>query len=76
MFSGPWSFNIDASLTKKVKLTEREVLTLRMEAFNAPNHPTFWVGDQNINSTAPAFGTVAGTLFAARVMEFGAHLSF
>jgi hypothetical protein len=76
MFSGPWAFNIDMSLTKNVKLTEHENLTLRMEAFNAPNHATFWVGDQNINSTSPAFGTISNMLFSPRIMEFGAHLSF
>ena len=76
MFSGPWTFNIDMSLTKKVSITEREVLTLRMEAFNAPNHPTFWVGDQNINSTSPFFGTITSNFYSPRVMEFGAHLSF
>jgi hypothetical protein len=74
-FSGPWLFNIDMSLTKNVKLTERENLVLRWEAFNAPNHPSFWAGDQNINSSARHFGTVAG-VFSPRIMEFGAHLTF
>ena len=76
LFSGPWAFNIDMSVTKNVKITEHENLTLRMEAFNAPNHPTFWAGDQNINATAPAFGTISNLLFSPRIMEFGAHLSF
>ena len=75
MFDGPWMFNIDMSLTKNVKITERENLVLRMEAFNAPNHPNFWAGDQNINSTSPHFGTVASD-FSTRIMEFGAHLTF
>jgi hypothetical protein len=76
MFSGPWTFNIDMSLSKNVRITEHENLVLRMEAFNAPNHPTFWVGDQNINSTSPAFGTITSTFYNPRVMEFGAHLNF
>jgi hypothetical protein len=76
MFSGPWTFNIDMSLTKNVKITEHANLRLRMEAFNAPNHPTFWSGDQNINSTSPSFGTITSTFFSPRVMEFGAHLNF
>jgi hypothetical protein len=75
MFSGPWFFNLDASLTKNVKITERDSLVLRMEAFNALNHPSFWAGDQNINSTTPSFGTVAG-VFQPRIMEFGAHFTF
>jgi hypothetical protein len=76
MFSGPWAFNIDMSLTKRVNITERENLVLRMEAFNAPNHPTFWSGDQNINSTSPSFGTITNMLFSPRIMEFGAHFNF
>ena len=74
-FSGPWLFNIDMSLSKSVKITERESLELRMEAFNALNHPSFFAGDQNINSTIPSFGTVAG-VFQPRIMEFGAHFNF
>jgi hypothetical protein len=75
-FSGPWTFNIDMSLSNKVRITEHANLRLRMEAFNAPNHPTFWPGDQNINSTSPAFGTITSTFYNPRVMEFGAHLNF
>ena len=75
-FSGPWTFNIDMSLSKIVKITERENLLLRMEAFNAPNHATFYVGDQNINSTSPGFGAITSMFYTPRVMEFGAHLNF
>jgi len=75
-FSGPWTFNIDMSLAKKVKITERQSLLLRMDALNAPNHPTFYVGDQNINSTSPAFGTIASTFYSPRVLQLSAHYSF
>jgi hypothetical protein len=76
MFSGPWTFNIDMSLSKNIRVTEHANLLVRMEAFSAPNHPTFWSGDQNINSTSPAFGTISSTFYNPRVMEFGAHLNF
>ena len=75
-FSGPWTFNIDMSLSKTVKITERQNVVLRMEAFNAPNHATFYVGDQNINSTSPAFGTIGSMFYSPRIMEFGAHYNF
>jgi hypothetical protein len=75
-FSGPWTFDIDMSLSKTVKIAEHQSLLLRMEAFNAPNHPTFWVGDQNINSTSPGFGTITSMFYLPRVMEFGAHYNF
>jgi hypothetical protein len=75
-FSGPWTFNIDMSLSKTVRITERQKVVLRMEAFNAPNHPAFWPGDQNINSTSPAFGAITSMFNSPRIMEFGAHYSF
>lgn len=75
-FSGPWTFNIDMSLSKKVKITERQSVLLRMEAFNAPNHATFYVGDQNINSTSPSFGTIGSMFYLPRILEFGAHYTF
>lgn len=74
MFSGPWTMGLDASLIKRVKIRERQDLELRMEAFNALNHPTFWAGDQNINSTT--FGVISSMFFPARVVQFGLTYSF
>jgi hypothetical protein len=68
MFSGPWTFGMDASLMKKIAITERNNLELRMQAFNVLNHSTFWAGDQNINSTT--FGVMNYTFFGSRVAEF------
>jgi Carboxypeptidase regulatory-like domain len=76
LFSGPWTFDIDASVKKTVSITERYHLELRGEAFNLLNHPTFYVGDQNINSVSPGFGTINSMFYTPRVMEFGAHLTF
>ena len=75
-FSGPWTFDIDMSLSKTVKITERQNVQLRMEAFNALNHPTFYVGDQNINSVSPGFGTITSMFYNPRILEFGAHYNF
>jgi hypothetical protein len=74
MFDGPWTFDIDFNLLKKVKITEGKNLELRWTAINALNHATFWAGDQNINSTV--FGLMGSTFFAPRIMEFGAHIYF
>jgi hypothetical protein len=73
-FSGPWTFNIDMSLMKKIAVTEKLALELRADAFNVLNHATFWSGDQNINSTT--FGKVTSTFFAPRIMQFGLYVSF
>jgi hypothetical protein len=74
MFSGPWTFDIDMSLLKKIPITEAHNLELRMDAFNALNHATFWAGDQNINSTN--FGLMSSMFFNPRVMQFGLHYRF
>ena len=74
MFSGPWSFDLDASLQRSFRITERQSLQLRMEGVNVLNHPSFYVGDQNINSTT--FGVITSTYNSPRVMQFGARYEF
>ncbi len=74
MFDGPWTFGLDASLMKNVKINDRQHVQLRMDAFNVLNHPTFWAGDQNINSTT--FGLVTSSFFSPRVMQFSLSYGF
>jgi hypothetical protein len=74
LFSGPWSFDLDMSLQRKFRITERQSIELRMEGVNVLNHPTFWVGDQNINSTT--FGVIGSMLNSPRVMQFAARYQF
>ena len=61
-------------LMKEVAINDRHSVELRMEAFNALNHPTFWVGDQNINSTT--FGVISSSFFGSRVVQFGLTYAF
>ena len=68
MFSGPWTFGMDANLIKKIPINDRNKLELRMSAFNVLNHATFWSGDQNINTTT--FGVMNSMFFYPRVVEF------
>jgi hypothetical protein len=74
MFSGPWAFNLDASLERRFRITERQSIELRMEGTNILNHPTFSVGDQNINSAT--FGVVGSTFTLPRVMQFVVKYQF
>jgi hypothetical protein len=76
MFSGPWTFDINMSLSKTVKITEHQNLEVRMDAFNALNHATFAVGDQNINSISPGFGAITSMFYGPRVLQFGARYKF
>ncbi|MGA3235954.1 MAG: TonB-dependent receptor [Bryobacteraceae bacterium] len=74
MFNGPWTFNIDMSMKKRIQITERLSLDIRTDAYNAINHATFWPGDQLINSTT--FGLMSSMYYSPRVMQFGALLKF
>jgi hypothetical protein len=74
MFSGPWTFNLDMGVLKTTKITERQSLEFRMETTNAPNHPQFLVGDQNINSVE--FGKITDTFSYSRRVQFGLYYRF
>jgi len=74
MFSGPWTFDIDMSVFKTVTIKEKHTLELRMDAFNALNHPTFWAGDQDINTNY--FGLMSSMFFNPRVAQFSLHYRF
>jgi hypothetical protein len=74
LFSGPWTFNLDTSLLKTVNITEHQNVEIRADAFNVLNHATFWVGDQNINSTT--FGVISSMFYQPRIMEFGLYYRF
>ena len=41
MFSGPWTFDMDAGIQKLTHITEHQTVEFRMEAGNVFNHPTF-----------------------------------
>lgn len=81
MFSGPWFFNFDASVAKRVVFAERHSVDIRMDVYNLPNHPAFYAGNEtssttrfNINQTT--FGRIASTLNAARIVQFGMYYRF
>jgi Carboxypeptidase regulatory-like domain/TonB dependent receptor len=74
MFSGPSAFGLDASLQKRVNLTERQSMEIRIDAQNVLNHPTFWSGDQNVNTQT--FGVVSSMLTPSRLVQFGLRYSF
>ena len=74
LFDGPWTFNTDLRLKKKIAITEHKKIELAMDAVNALNHATFWSGDQNINATT--FGQMSSMFFQPRVVQFGVHYTF
>jgi hypothetical protein len=73
-FSGPWWFNFDFGVLKNTRVSERFAVELRMESTNFINHPTFYIGDQDINSVN--FGRITSTNTTARRIQFGLYLRF
>jgi hypothetical protein len=75
IMDGPRYFNIDASLIKSIHFTERMLLQLRIDAFNALNHTNFYPASQlqNINSTS--FGKLQNDR-SPREVQIAARLNF
>jgi hypothetical protein len=71
---GPGFFNLDASLIKNVKLTERLTMQLRGESFNTLN----WVnpsGFASLNNTSTVFGQI-NSFRAPRRVQIAMKLVF
>lgn len=73
-FSGPSFFGLDASLLKTFAIGERHSVQFRAEVFNLPNHPSFYFGQESINSVN--FGRITSTLSDVRIMQFGLYYRF
>jgi hypothetical protein len=70
---GPSAFNVDMSLTRNFKLTERFGLNFRAEAFNTLNHTNF--GNPNVSIGTASAGIISGAA-AARIMQLAVKVSF
>jgi hypothetical protein len=87
-FNGRAFFNWDLGIHKSFPVSESKKLEYRLEMFNAPNHPTFAVGnlaystgisganksDMYIND--PNFGIATSTVSTPRVIQMGLSLFF
>ena len=62
-----------AAQLKRIDIREGQALELRMEALNVLNHPTWFVPDQDINTTT--FGRVS-TANSSRKIQLSAHFQF
>jgi hypothetical protein len=72
---GPGAINLDFGLRKVFHITERQLLQLRLEVFNAPNHPNFGNPSMNIDAGPGAAGAIT-TVGANRVTQIGLKYSF
>jgi hypothetical protein len=87
-FNGPPFFNWDLGILKGFPITESKKLEFRVEMFNAPNRPTFAVGDSTFlvaNPGAshsdmyindPKFGVATSTASTPRVIQMGLRFLF
>jgi hypothetical protein len=74
---GPGLRNVDLSLFKDFRLTERFRFQFRAEAFNLSNTPQFDVGTINRTQGETSFGRIAGTLSGTeRHVQFALRLMF
>jgi hypothetical protein len=71
---GPGFFNIDATLIKRVRFSDRIRLELRADAFNVLNHPNF--GNPNGTFGGATFGEISSYQGSTRLVRFGARVSF
>jgi hypothetical protein len=72
--SGPGYFNLDATIFKKFKFTERVGGELRADMFNALNHPNF--NNPSTSLTSATFGQINGTASSPRLVRFGLRVAF
>ena len=82
IFSGPSLFTFDSSLFRTIPIHRSLSLELRMDAFNAFNHPVF--GNPSTSLTSASYGEVTGTAGtgvngtagAPRALQFAGTLRF
>jgi hypothetical protein len=72
---GPGTRTADLYLRKDFKLRGRARLEIRIEAFNAFNHPNFGLPDNYVDDLESA-GTITYTAISQRQIQFGARLAF
>jgi hypothetical protein len=53
---------------------ERYTVDIRADFFNLTNTPSFYIGDQDINSQT--FGRITSTATGRRVVQFGMYFRF
>jgi hypothetical protein len=76
---GPGSVNLDFSLFKNTRITEKTDLQFRAEFFNLTNTPTFFLASANSTSLSvgsDSFGKLSNSTSVGRQIQFGMKLIF
>jgi hypothetical protein len=74
--TGPGEQNIDASLLKDFKVTEKLIVQFRAEALNLFNHANF--GNPNTQQGSPLFGQITSLIAGnqSRIIQLGLHIQY
>jgi hypothetical protein len=77
-FTSPSLFNLDASLTKAFRITERFNFELRADFLNSTNHPDFSAAtlDSSIDSVTFGRFTGIGSANNNRIIVLGGRLNW
>ncbi len=73
-FDGPSQTQWDFSVIKRTRITESTNFEIRFDLFNVLNHPLFFVGDTNVNSTT--FGRITNLNFPGRIVQIAGKFNF
>jgi len=65
---------LDMTVLKRFRITERKRLEYRTEFFNISNHPVFSIPVTTIDT--PTAGRVTSTLNSGRILQFALKFSF
>jgi len=82
IYSGPGLFTFDSSLFRTIPIRESVALELRMDAFNAFNHPVFANPTTSLTSASYGYVTgtagtgVNGTAGSPRAIQFAGTITF
>jgi hypothetical protein len=71
---GPGQFNFNASATKSIRISEGKTFTLRADAVNVLNKPTWGNPSTNFNGTT--FGRITANTGTARMVTLNARIDF
>ena len=79
VYSGPGLADVDFSIFKNTKVTERTTLQFRAELFNILNHANFGTPNAVVfanGTVSPSAGLITSTATTSRQIQFGLKLIF
>jgi hypothetical protein len=73
ILDGPGTFNINTSLSRRMRFGEGRALQIRFETFNLPNHPNFNLPENRVDIIS---GATISRVRSNRTLQMGMRLEF